>query len=156
MMRETRLIAALTSVFLCTACGVDHMQDADVNALGSNINSARSEVSRHQDAIMGAGSLTEMPLEVDRHEHNIGDIMILMGTNMDGMMSHCSGAGMTTMHHRIDDVDAEMLSYRGVMLGTATLTDARNECATHTQRMDGMLNDMQLSLMAVGCGMMGR
>lgn len=155
-MRETSLFTAISSFLVCTACGVDHMRDADVNALADNIDSARLEVSRHQDAILGAGTLTEVPPEVDRHERNMGNVMTMMGTSMDGMMSHCAGAGMTTMHDRMDDVDAEMLSYRDAMLGTVTLTDARNECAIHTQRMEGMLNDMQRSLMAVGCGMMGR
>lgn len=154
MICRGRLFTALTALFFCAACGADHMQDGDVGALGANIDSARFEVSRHQDAVTSASMLTDIPLEVDRHDHNMGDIMGAMDMRMGGMMSHCSGAGMSVMHDRMSAMASEMQEHHDAMLGAETLTEARNVCTTHTGRMDGMLDEMQQSLMTVGC--MGR
>lgn len=151
MIYQRKLITGLAAVFFCAGCGTDHMQNDDVRALGASIDSARLEVSRHQDAITSATTLTEIPPEVDRHDHNIGDIMDAMDVRMGGMMSQCSGAGMSAMHDRMDAIASEMQSDRNAMLDAATLVDARNECTAHTGRMDGMLDEMQQSLLTVGC-----
>lgn len=147
------LFTALTALS-SAACGADHMQDGDVTALGASIDSARLEVSRHQDAVTRAGRLTEIPPEADRHDHNMGDIMGAMDMRMGGMMSHCSGSGMNAMHDRMGTINSEMQEHRDALLGAITLGEARNVSTAHSDRMEGALDEMQQSLVTVGC--MGR
>lgn len=155
MTHTRRLLTITVATLLSVACGADHMQNDDVRALGGSIDSARLEVVRHQDAVTNADTLTALPAEIDRHDHNMGDIMDTMDTRMGGMMSHCSGPGMGTMHDRMDGIASEMRSHREAMTGAATLADAQSECTLHTHRMNGMLDAMNQSLSTVGCSMMG-
>lgn len=144
------------AISLLAGCGgMDHMGGDDVNALGQNIQSARLEVARHQNAITAASSLTDVPSETDRHDRAMSDITYMMDNTMGAMMSHCSGPGMGTMHDRIGNMGSEMQSDREAMLNAGTLPEAREECTAHTHRMNGMLDEMQQSLGNMGC-MMGR
>jgi len=132
------------------------MQGGDVSALDEDIGAARLEVTRHQDAITGMATLAQLPPEIDRHEHDMGNLMGAMGTRMGGMTSHCSGSGMTAMHDGVGAITSEMRSYRDTLTAAPTLADARKECSAHARRVDGMLDEMEQSLATVGCSMMGR
>lgn len=156
MIQIRRLLIATGTAFLSVACGVDHMQGADVSALAGSIESARVEVTRHEDAVTSATTLEELPTEVDRHERNMGGILDTMSTRMGGMMSHCSGSGMNAMHDGMVAITSEMRSYRDTMIDAATLATAQSECTTHAHRVDGMLDGMGHALDSVGCTMMGR
>ena len=155
-MAHTRLSMTVAGAFLAAACGADQAQDTqDVTALDGSIQSARSELVRHEDAIASATTLTALPVELDRHDHIIGDIMGMMDVSLSGMTSRCTGSGMSMLPARMDTLTAEMHSDRDIMTAAETLVDARSECTVHTQRANAVLDEMRQSLDGMGC-MMGR
>jgi hypothetical protein len=151
-MIHTRLLMTLAGALLSAACGADQAQEQrDVTALDGSIQSARSELVRHEDAIRSATVLTVLPAEMDRHEHTIGDIMGMMDISLSGMTSRCSGSGMSTLPARMDALSTEMRSHRDSMTATASMEDARSQCTAHSERADGVLEAMQQSLGAISC-----
>ena len=155
MQATRRLIVAVAVAFGTVACAADHMgTSSNVAALSEGIQAARDEVTRHDDAIMNAQSMTVVPGEVDRYETNMQDIFSGMNSRMGGMMGHCSGSGMGTMHGMMGDVTTELASHRDIMSAETNLTDARTACTAHAHRVNGMLDGMNGSLGRMGC-MMG-
>ena len=151
-MRATRraLIAiGVTSVL--TACGMDHMGGSNVTPLADRIQDARAELTRHNNAIESAQTIGVVPAEVERYETSMSNIMSGMSSTMRGMMSHCGGSGMGTMHGMMDDVTTELSVHRTVMLGETDLGDTRVACAEHVTRVNGMLDGMHRALGSMGC-----
>ena len=154
-MRATRraiLAVGVTSVL--TACGMDNMSGSNVTALSDGIQEARAELTRHDNAIESAQTIGVVPAEVERYETSMSDIMSGMSSTMRGMMSHCGGSGMGTMHGMMDDVTTELSAHRTVMLGETDLANARAACTGHATRMNGMFDGMHGALGSMGC-MMG-
>jgi hypothetical protein len=148
------MLMSIAAAVLSAACGSDPVQDKrHVTALGGSIESARLELTRHQDAVAAASTLTALPVEIDRHDRTMGDIMGMMDISLGGMTSGCSGSGMGAVPDRMDAVTFEMRSDREAMTAAATLADARNECAAHTDRVNGLLDEMDRSLDTIGCKM---
>jgi hypothetical protein len=127
------------------------MDDGDVGALSNQIQAARTEVARHHDAALVAPALSDMMTEVDHHEARMSGILDGMNGMMGGMMSHCSGSGMTRMHEMMGAMDSEMTTHRQDMGNAMTVEDARAQCTAHTESMDGMLDNMHAGLNAMGC-----
>ena len=151
-----RLWMPVTAALLSAACGSDPVEDKrHVTALGGSIESARLELARHEDAVTNTSTLTALPVEIDRHDHTMGDIMGMMDISLGEMTSRCTGSGMGMVPDRMDALTSEMRSDRETMTAAATLVDARNQCATHIHRANGLLDEMQRSLDTIGC-MMGR
>jgi hypothetical protein len=154
-MRATRTwLVAVAVALQSLGCGADHMGGRNVASLSENIQAARTEVTRHGDAITNAQSMAAIPTEVDRYETTMHDILSGMSSTMGGMMSHCSGSGMGTMHGMMGNVTTELASHRTVMTAETDLADARTACTAHAQRVDGMFDGMQGALGQMGC-MMG-
>ena len=151
-MRATRnALTAVGIILVLTACGMDHMGGSNVVALSEGIQEARAEVTRHDNAIESAQSTSVVPTEVDRYETNMGNIMSSMSSTMGGMMSHCSGSGMGTMHGVMGDLTAELSDHRTLMVGETDLADARAACTAHVTRVNGMLDGMHGALGSMGC-----
>ena len=151
-MRSTwRALIAVGVTSVLTACGMDHMSGSNVTALSDGIQEARAEVTRHDNAIENALSISVVPNEVDRYETNMGNIMSSMSSTMGGMMSHCSGSGMGTMHGVMGDLTAELSDHRTLMVGETDLAEARVACTAHVTRVNGMLDGMHGALGSMGC-----
>jgi hypothetical protein len=154
-MRATRRwTVAIALALQLVGCGVDHMGGGNVAALSENIQAARTEVTRHDDAIESAQTIGVVPDEVERYETKMGNIMSGISSTMGGMMSHCGGSGMGTMHGMMDDMTTELSAHRTVMSGETELAGARSACTAHVTRMKGMLDGMHSALGSMGC-MMG-
>jgi hypothetical protein len=54
----------------------------------------------------------------------------------------------------VGDMETELASHRSVMTSETTLDDTRSACTAHTDRIDGMLDNMGGALGEMGC-MMG-
>lgn len=159
MTHATRRPLLVTCIALfSTACGAEQGQAQDkrgTEGVSASITSVRLEMTRHEDAVANLSTLTALPVEIDRHDHIMSDIVGMMGMGMDGMMSRCSGSGMGVMPDSMDAILSEMRSDREAMAAATTLSDARNECAAHIARVNGTLKAMEQSLDTVSCTMMG-
>lgn len=146
------------AIVLTSACGssgggssTESPPDENAGAVTTEIDTARSEVERHQAAIEEATTLDDVATEIDAHDLNMAAAADMLSLTTSEMKSHCSGSGMATMRDRLSSLHEELLSDHDAMVSAATLADARAECTAHTKRVDDMLDDMAASVGSMGC-----
>jgi hypothetical protein len=148
-MKTGNFFAAAFALVFGSGCA-DHMDGADEAALRQDLASARTELTRHHQAVISAVSLDGALADVDRHDEQMTDIMDGMSTTTQDM-SHCSGSVMSDMYQMMDGVDSDMRSHRETMTAAGTLEDARAMCTAHLESMAGMFDGMQRAIDQMGC-----
>lgn len=148
MTRVWVLAAFSTALVGCTAHGMGSA------GMETDLAEVDEELGRHHGAVMDAASLPGVVAEAFAHESNMSRIMEGMDDSMGGMMSHCSGAGMSEMHEIMTDMQSEMHSHAGTLESSADLGSAQTRCESHVAEMREMVSTMRGALGRTGCGTM--
>lgn len=149
--RFSALFPVIVAGALSMACGED-MHDQSSGSMQNELQAGRTEVDRHHDAVLHAATLAALPIELERHMGRMGNIKTQMNRAMDGMMmSHCEGSGMSRMHDMIGSMSADVQAYQAGMAHAATLEEARSQCSAYTHTMQGLFQNMQITLNGMGC-----
>lgn len=145
------LAAFSTALSACITHGMDGSAGMQID-----LAEADEELVRHHEVVMGASSLPGVVTEAGTHDSNMSRIMEGMDDSMGGMMSHCSGAGMSEMHEIMTHMQSEMRSHAGALESSADLGSAQRLCESHVAEMRDMVSTMHDALGRTGCPMMGR
>lgn len=148
MTRVWVLAAFSTALAGCTTHGMGSA------GMETDLAEVDEELGRHHGAVMDAASLPGVVEEAFAHESNMSRIMEGMDDSMGGMMSHCSGAGMSEMHEIMTDMQSEMHSHAGALESSTDLGSAQTRCDSHVAEMREMVSTMRGALGRTGCGTM--
>jgi hypothetical protein len=146
-----RLILAGLSLVLA-ACS---MHSSGGETTDERLAEVEVELNRHHGAVMGATSLSDVVAEASNHGANMHRIMDEMGSPMQGMMSHCSGASMRQMSNMMSRMDTQMRDHTAALQDVTSIGSAQALCVSHVAEMREVIAGMRGTLGNADCGMMG-
>ena len=119
----------------------------DLEAMRGYIDDTRRETNRHLDAARAARTMEEMRAEMNRHRDGMTPMMIDIDTTMDGMTSHCDGAGLDDMRAMHGELDGEMAQHASAIDAitdpAAAVVETERHASTMMATMDGMDGAME-------------
>ena len=122
------------------ACQSTMMNDEE--SMRGLLEDARLETTRHLAATRAVTTMLDLRDEMTRHRDGMAPMMSDIDTTMEGMRSHCDGAGLGDMHATHGEVDSEMLDHAAAMTAIDTLPAATTEVERHAAAMFTMMDDM--------------
>lgn len=159
MFQPARFWVLKSLATLVLAVGCTHAtatNEAGENMLAA-ISDADRETDRHAGACNAASSMDDMMAELSQHENVMDGAMLRMDDARDHMQMgsmmamHCSGSSFEQMSTSLSEMHTEMTSHADRMHAAASLDDARNECATHTDATREMMRSMHEDLDDMPC-----
>lgn len=141
-------------IILAAAIGLGACHPAmmtDIEAMRGYIDDTRRETNRHLDAARAAGTLDEMRAEMARHREDMVPMMFDLDATMDGMTSHCDGAGLDDMRAMHGELDGEMAQHRSAVNTIDDLDAAVVETERHAGSMMAAMEGMDGAMEQMRC-----
>jgi len=124
---------------------------SDLESIRDYIDDTRRETNRHLDAARAARTMQDMQREMIQHRDGMAPVMFDIDVGMDGMTSHCDGAGLADMQAMHNELDGEMAQHASLMDAIIELPGAVVETERHVSMMIATMDGMDGAMERMHC-----